>query len=284
MGTSAKEDTTPAAAAPLREDVFLDDIAKQQEKEKAAEKQATIEAEAAAKVAAERKAREAAGAQADDAQVTGLREALRISEEARRRTEERLLSVNATPAAPAKPAEEVLTEEQVGELYRTDPVKAIAYLTQRSARITEENVNKRLDALTAGSAVAAKQTAMGKYPDEFKLFANEIEAITKDPRVSNLNHPSAWDDMIYYVRGQPGNLEKLIQFRVDKEKEKSAGAARETQAASAGAHTKSDIRPPAASGDGELDATERQIAEAIHSDLDPAEAHKAYKSWKGTAR
>jgi len=224
---------------------------------------------------------EAPAPSAEDPRVKALEEALRISEEARKKQEELLASFKPQP----QPQRE-LSKEELAELYSRDPVAAIEYLQARSMKVIEENLSKRLEPLMSGGMLAAKQAAMAKYKDEFELFGKDIEALLSDPRISreSLSSPQAWDDLIAYVRGRPGNLEKLIEYKVAKEKESVRQQVQEREAAIAGAHARSDIRAPAPQPSRDLDDIEKEIARTIFAGLEPNKAYEEYKKWRDVTR
>lgn len=268
-------------APPLREDMVLDDVEKNLAAQKATADAAA--ADAAARTTAERDAKaraDALAAQGDDPRVKALQEALRISEEGRLRTEAMRAAPAVVDAGPAK-----LTEEQLAKLYEENPLKAIAYMQEQANRVLLENVSARLEPLVSGGATSAREMAKAKYPDEFALFGGDIQKMLDDPRVSksSMNNVQAWDDLISFIRGQPANFEKLIDHRAAKTRSADAGTAQAAQAAAAGAHTRSDVRPPAPTGNGTLDAIEMEIARALAPDKDPEQAYADYRQWKGVA-
>lgn len=282
MGTSVQPPVPPAA--PARADVMLEDIEKDLKAQEAQDKKNQEAAAAKEKADAEAAARRAAEASSADPKIKALEEALRISEEGRRRTEDTLRTAGL--AAPKKVEEPELTEEQLAELFQKEPIKAIGYMQAKATKAVEENISRRLDPLISGGATGARELTRSKYPDEFQLFDKEISAMLDNPAISKsaMNQPKAWEDLIFYIRGQPGNMEKLIELKAGKEREKAADGARSAQAASAGTHTRSDVRPPVVSVGADLDDTEREIARTINSDLDPEEAYAEYKKWRGVAR
>lgn len=282
MGTSVQPPVPPAA--PARADVMLEDIEKDLKAQEAQDKKNQEAAAAKEKADAEAAARRAAEASSADPRIKALEEALRISEEGRRRTEDTLRTAGL--AAPKKVEEPELTEEQLAELFQKEPIKAIGYMQAKATKAVEENISRRLDPLISGGATGARELTRSKYPDEFRLFDKEISAMLDNPAISKsaMNQPKAWEDLIFYIRGQPGNMEKLIELKAGKEREKAADGARSAQAASAGTHTRSDVRPPVVSVGADLDDTEREIARTINSDLDPEEAYAEYKKWRGVAR
>ena len=241
---------------PVRVDVMLDDVG---DALKAEEQRQKDEADAAKK----KKEREEAAAERDaDPRVKALEQALRISEESRKRTEQ-----FAAPPQEKKeePPPKELTREELNELHKTDPLAAIEYMQAKAIRTAEENLARRLGPLSAGAATSARQLAMQKYPDEFQVLGEDIEAVLKNPAVDQnaMGNAKAWDDLISYVRGKPGNFEKMLDHRDSKRRDADATAAREREAASAGVHTRSEVRSPPPAKGSTLDATEKEIAKAM---------------------
>jgi len=276
-------DTIPGAAGapPLREDVMLEDVGKALEAQAVKDEAARKAAEAKVATDAEAAARAAAGG-GENTQVRALQEALRISEEGRRRTEE-MLRTAAAPVREAPPAE--LTEDQWNELYQKNPLAAIELKQAQANKKLLDNIEQRLAPLVSGGATSAKELARAKYPDEFRLFDADIQQMLSDPRISpaSMNNIQAWDDLVSFIRGKPANFEKLIEDRANKARNKAADDAHTVQQAVAGAHTRSDVRPLPPASASDLDSVEKEIARAIHPDLDPEEAYASYKTWKGVA-
>lgn len=258
-----------------RVDVMLDDIDKSLKKQAEDDKAAAAEAEAKKKAELEAKARqEALAAAGDDPRIKALQEALRISEEARQR--------QAASLAPEPKVEEHkrLSREELNELYQRDPLAAIAAMQEESIRTVSENLEKRLSPLVSGGAQNARQAAKARHPDAFELFGREIdEYVEALPDKTVLNNPRAWDDLVSYIQGQPGNIDKIVTKR----QEKKAEEARLAQAASAGAHTKSEMRAPAGTSKDTLDETEKEIARALNPGLTPEEAYAEYNKWRRVA-
>lgn len=259
------------AQQPLRVDITLDEMEaglKLQETEAEAKKKADDAAAAAA-----------AAQPPADPRVKALEEALRISEESRRRVAEMQASLQtqAPSAAPAAPKE--LTREELNKLYTDNPIEAIEYLQARQARIVEENVTKRLQPLMAGNATTAREQARLRYPDEFKLFEKEFDSVIDAiPDKSAMGSLKAWDDLIAWVRGKPGNFEKLVQLHDEQNRAKAAEDARTAQVAAAGASVRSEIRAPAPAGNKALDATEMEIIKTLG--MTPED----YIKWRGVAQ
>jgi len=265
----------------LREDVTLEDMERSLKDREAADKAAKDQADAETKIKLEAKLR----AESEDPQIRGLQEALRISEEARKRVED-LAAAGRAPAPKKEDELPKLTREQLAELHQRDPLAAIEYMQADADRRLSENLERRLAPLISGGSTTAREAARAKYPDEFELFGGDIEKMLSDPRVSRdaMSQPQAWEDMIAYVRGRSGNFEKLVEHRASKDKDKAARDAQAREAASAGAHTRTDVRPPAPASGVELDAVEKEIAKAIHSNLSEEDAYREYRRYKGVAR
>ena len=272
-----------ATAAPGREDVMLEDIGRGLKAQEDEAKRKADEAEAARKAAAEAKARaDATAALPVDPKVTALQEALRISEEARKRTEETLRSIGT--ATQTKKEEKELTEEELNELYQKNPLQAISIMTAKAVKLSEENISRRLEPLIHGGATNAKILAQSKYPDEFALFPSEIAQL-EEKYSGGMSNPGAYDDLIAFIRGRPGNFEKLVEHITKKADEKKAEEARQREQSGAGSHTRSDLRPPPpANEDYKLDDTEKEIARTILSDLEPEDAYKEYAKYRGVGR
>jgi hypothetical protein len=281
MTGPAQPATDKAVLESLRGEVFLDDVGAnlaQQEKDAAAaaeKKKKEDDAKEAARIQAE-----AVAALPADPRVSALQEALRISEEARKRAE-----VLRAPAVEEKEEKEEpeLTTEQLNELYKDNPMAAIEKMLVKRDKMMERNFSSRLSALTAGTAGTAREMAEKKYADEFRLFGKEIDAFvaTLPQAEQRLSNSKAWDDLIAFMRGQPGNFEKLMKDREEKNKAAAAAAAQANERAAAGAHTASTIRAPSSSGDAStLDETEREIARTLNPNMKPEDAYADYIKWR----
>lgn len=242
---------------PVRVDVMLDDVG---DALKAEEQRQSEEADAAKK----KKEREDAAAERDaDPRVKALEQALRISEESRKRTE--MFAAPPTERREEVVAPKELSREELEELHKTNPLGAIEYMQTKAIRVAEENLARRLGPLSAGAATSARQLAEQKYPDEFQILRDDIDTVLKNPAVDQnaMGNAKAWDDLISYVRGKPGNFEKMLDHRASKKQEVERTAAREHEVAAAGVHTRSEVRSPPPAKGSSLDATEREIAKAM---------------------
>jgi hypothetical protein len=157
-----------------------------------------------------------------------------------------------------------MTEEQLGELFRTDPVKAIGHMLTRAQQTIEANIDRRIKPLLGGTADAVEQAARARYPDEFAVLGDEITRFVATlPDRSVLSTSKAWDDLVAYIRGQPASFDKLVDHRANKKKAADAAMAQAGQAVAAGATIVSPTRPAASTGKQELDPTAREIAKTL---------------------
>lgn len=198
--------------------------------------------------------------------ANGLGTSLKTSEEARRAAEARAAAVPAAPAAAAAPVVEEpkeLTDEEFAELFRTDPLTAVKKMNEQATRRVEKNLDLRIGTLVKGGASSAEQAARAKYPEEFTLFGDEITKMVANlPNKDPLSRPEAWDDMISYIRGKPGNFDKLFEHRNSKGREAAAAAAQQEQEAQSGVTMTSMTVAPAGGkpNKNSLDDTEKEIA------------------------
>lgn len=152
------------------------------------------------------------------------------------------------PPPPEKVEEKELTPEEYNELYQKDPAAAIEYKTAVAERRILKNIDLRLGTLVQGSVTQVKAAVKAKYADEFELFGDEIEKTSmavKDQSI--LSNPAVWDDMISFVRGKPGNFDKLVEHKAKKSGADAERRAREQQSAAAGPATTTVQRTPAPS-------------------------------------
>lgn len=201
--------------------------------------------------------------------ASGLEQGLKLSEDARKQAETLAQSMANRPASvaePPKPVEEPeMNQEQLDQLFETDRVKAIEYITQRSIKKAEDQVTRRLQPLFTGQMVAAETGARAQFATEFTLFGDEIQKVIEAmPDRSALSNPKAWSDLVSWVRGKPGNIEKYMTHMNNSNAAIAAAAARATQAASTGySATGESTRSAPPVGASSLDATEREIARVM---------------------
>ena len=204
-------------------------------------------------------------------------EALRISEDARKTAEARSYApapvvVQAAPAAVV--AEREPTDEELAEAFEKNPVAAVRWMTNKARADAEKNLESRLGPLGASAMANAEIGARGRFTTEFAVLADEIKTVTDEIKKNGggqnvLGTPAGWDQVMSYVRGKPGNFEKVIAANAKAAGEKAALEAREVQSRSGGyspTPTRSssevapgDVRP--ISGGAGLDETQRKIAD-----------------------
>ena len=283
----ARDREVLTAGGPLREDVTLAEMEDEQARLKAEDEARKKKEEEDQKRKEEEERR---ASQPPDPRVTALENALRISEDARKR--EAAIRDVGGPPKPTEPEKKKLSKEELKKLHDEDPLAAMEYMITGSLELVSENINRRLEPLMQGGATTARAAMEAKYPDEFALFGNDIEVMLKDPRLNQaaMGNLQAWEDMLSFVRGKPGNLEKLISHRQKKTDEQRAREAQNRQLETGGAHVRTETRTPAPTGDetAELDATEKEIAKGMADFLAPggtdADAEREYKRWRRVTR
>lgn len=270
------ETTVAPEGQPLRVDVTLDEMEQGVKDAAAAQK-------AAADAAAAEEARKKAGEAADDPKVSALKEALRLSEESRTRLERSLAERPTQPvaAAPIEPTEKPLTKEELAELFGKDPVAAIEYMQTKSVKTVEDNLVKRLQPLVAGNASTLEEQMRQKYPDEFKVFGDQIRDFVSKADKATFANAQNWEDMISWMRGK--NFDKMVAHRDEQARAKAAVDAHAAQAASAGTHVGSSIRSPAPTGGGSFDDTTKAIIKELAACgvLDQKDPEGDYRKWIG---
>jgi hypothetical protein len=196
----------------------------------------------------------------------GLSDSLRMSESARKQAETNAsLALQRPPVPVAEPVREPeMNDEQLAEIYQNDPLKAIKIMQERSIREAEKNLEARLGPLFSGSAASAEAQARAKYAAEFELFGDQISQIVGSlPNAKTaMANPQSWDDLVSFVRGKPGNFDRLVEHKVGKSAADRKAAAQAAQAADAGLSMASSVRAPssAAAVTGQLDDLQREIA------------------------
>lgn len=148
-------------------------------------------------------------------QLEGLKGALRTSEEARLVLSESLKrgSAPAAPAAPAAPSLPSKTREELAEMMRDDPMQVIDYLSVHLAANMDQHFERRFKPIVEGSSSSMESRYRERYKDEFELFKDDIAAVKAQVNPAVLSTETGWDDIISYVRGRPGNFEKLVEKR-----------------------------------------------------------------------
>lgn len=206
------------------------------------------------------------GKTADDVakQVEGLKNALKVSEENRlllRKQLESTPSPSTTPAAPPPPEQpKEKTREEIAEMFQSDPLAAIEYAQEQSARKLLSHIETRFGSVVSAQAQSAETQAREKYKDEFALFPDDIKKFMDGiPNKQAFQNPAAWDDMIAYIRGV--NFDKFMEFKT-KPKEK----AREAEIENVGfsGTTRSERREIPSGKLTQLDETQKEICRNLN--------------------
>ena len=206
------------------------------------------------------------------ARVKALTAALQVSEQARL-TAENVVKV-ATAQAPRAPEPEPepaeMNDEQLRQLHEENPLEAIRVMNAQAIRRAERNLEVRLSPLMAGSASSAEQFARGKYAEEFALFGDQIsDVVAKMPNSKTvMSNPAAWDDVISFVRGRPGNIERLIEQKIAKTTAPRQQVAQQQQVESVGFSGTEARARPIPKNAAQLDATQKEIAEKLNMTLE----------------
>lgn len=211
----------------------------------------------------------------DDPQIVAMREALRISEEARKeaisRAAQRTESAPAPQAAPRASARELYTDEQLAELAEQHGVVAAIRAAQNQVlRMAEETYAPFLQGVQGGAVSSAEQHALVRYPLEFELFGDEIREFARNmPDKSMLATADGWANLVAYVRGRDANLDKYVERKaaVKKEGPSTAQAEQRRTAGFSAAPAAASARPSAADiaggGTHGLDDVERKVADTM---------------------
>lgn len=208
------------------------------------------------------------------ADLENTRKALKLSEDARlalARSGER------PPVAEEQQPVKRLSRDELKELMQEDPLAAYEYMQSTIVATLDDHLSNRFDPLVSGTIAAVERGAREKYKAEFELFGEQITEAKKrvDPRI--LATDEGWDDVMAYIRGRPGNFEKIIEHR----SKSNATAAREEQASNTGfSASRSSVREaPSSGGDFGLDDVQKEIARNLHPNLSPEKAYAEYKKW-----
>lgn len=211
-----------------------------------------------------------------------LENALKMSEQSRQEALILAKTASERPAqsvqAPAQPEPEPLvTAEEVAEAFQEDSAKGVALMQKMNEQAiarAAQHFSQRLEPLISGSASTVETQARQKYPDEFELYKDEIDALVKQlPNKNVLSTSQSWDDMIAYVRGK--NPTKLFEHMAAKEAKKREDAARESERSSVGFQSMGTQRTPAPSSGPVLDATVDEVCRVLGITKDE------YAKWNG---
>jgi len=215
------------------------------------------------------------------AQAKAAMSALRTSEESRLTMKTALETRQVEPPKPAPVVEEPeMTREQLKELYDTDPLEAMAKMTEIAEKRATKNFSQRLGQIEGSGMSLAENWAKEEFPDEFRLFGKELADFTAKFPPATFSTKKGWEDAVAFVRGQRGNFEKLMEYR-QKGPDKTPAQARQEQESVAGHSSRGNgqggrvpVESPII-----LDATQKQIVqEFINSGVFKDEAE--YIRWQ----
>lgn len=211
--------------------------------------------------------------------AASLGEALKISERARTdmaKFADRPVNVHATPVAPADPGPKTYTEDEINEMFRDNPAKAIQTIWNAADALVERRVEQRIAPIRNSAVSAAEATARREYALEFELFGDQIkEMYNNTPDKMIFSNPQAWTDMVRFIRGDSANIDKLVEAR----QAKAAGGARTAQAASAGFHAPPVQHTSRSAASPTLDdPLKREIADKLGMD------YNEYLKWEAAGR
>lgn len=134
------------------------------------------------------------------------------------------------PSVPQQPAPEAeLSQAQLKEMYERDPFEYQQYMFTQMDKKIKTQVTSSVAPLASTTAFAAETQAKQKFAEEFEVLGNEInQTLQQIPDRSVLAQPGAWDQILYYVRGQ--HMDKLIQARTAKANAAALEEARKREA------------------------------------------------------
>lgn len=174
-----------------------------------------------------------------------------------------------TPATPAGEEEKPLTKAQLDELYKTDPLQAMAVMVLQGAKMMERNLDSRIAPLRHAGATIVEGQKRAEYKTEFDLFGPQIEGILKQvPDRGILADPKAWDNIIAHVRGQPENFTKLVEHAAKGGGKPDLRIVRETAAAETPASLSTPATPATTTtkkgaGEPEWSADEDKVRQSL---------------------
>ena len=204
--------------------------------------------------------------------------ALRISEEARKSSSSRSAPVS-EPTPVAEPAE--VSDEDIVKLMQEDGVKALQVIRTQLERRLAAHVERRMGPLAGGAVNTAQADAERRYADEFALFGDQIrDYVSKTTDRSVFTDPRQWDNLVSWVRGSPGNFEKLIEHRTKNNASVNARSEQRSMAGHSARPARSVAGGAAAGDDYGLDETEKEIARGMMPGVPAAKAYREYKKWK----
>jgi hypothetical protein len=210
-----------------------------------------------------------------------LQRALRLSEEAR-------LNARSTPAPQApqpEPQQQIPYGDRTAEDWNTrfqeNTAQAMQEWSERLMYVADRHFEQRMAPLQHSGVTNAASMARSKHALEFELFGDQIDQMVNlMPDKKVLATEQGWDDLISYVRGRSGNIDKYIE-RINKRPPPPAVAARTAQADNIGftaapMSSGSMVMPSSVE---DMDPVTKQIAEELG--MTPAEYIKYSKVGNG---
>jgi hypothetical protein len=225
--------------------------------------------------------------------IQGARDAVKISEEARRNAEALAHTAAAsagrvvsepTLIAPTKHPLEEVTDAQIDELFASDEPadkrRAVEILTTRAELRASRHFSERMAGSAQALASQAFEDAKRRFADEFSLFGDQIIAVSQKMPATQLGTSHSWDALLATIRGLPENFDKLVEHRQTKK-------AREVAIADTGFTPSRVATRPVAAPSGPsstqsfgLDETQRRIAVTQFPEArTPEEAYVLYKKY-----
>lgn len=207
--------------------------------------------------------------------VEALQAALKTSEQARQQPAQPYYQ-----QPPQPPQQDAYDRQRMQELYDQDPLAAMEQMGQYLARQLDQSVATRLQPLQTGISSTAEAQARQQYAEDFELFGDQIREIAGTVPAAALTSKKSWDDLISYVRGQPGNFDKMLQKRMQKEREAELANVRAQEQQQSGYTGRP--RPAGAIQTGGDDAPLDPVADKIAQDFIDQGVFKSkaeYRKW-----
>lgn len=148
------------------------------------------------------------------AELLQLQQAFQLSESARVALMRQQVPA---PAAPSpQPQVKVFSREEINELMASDDpaerAQAVDIITTQAINAAKAEYSQHMGQLSSSLVQTAMNNAQYAYPDEFALFGDQIQALVDQmPDKSQLSSPTAWKQLVAYVRGQDGNVQRYAQ-------------------------------------------------------------------------
>lgn len=201
---------------------------------------------------------------AERAELQRALEASRDSINALRTSQEALTTARQQPMAQAPQApqaEPEMSSAQLKEMFERDPFEYNQYMLTKMEKTMTRNLESRLAPIASTTASSAEHVARQKFAEEFQVLGKEINDVVRQIPQGQLASPDAWDQVMYYVRGQ--HMEKLLNARTAKKQQEDLAAARQTEQRNAGVHTEGRRVEGRRTLQGELTPTQKEIIKTL---------------------